>query len=306
MKKAVLLSVLLLHCIGALAQYSISTDGAASVSSAGLRVPRDPAALGMGGISTLAPSAYAAFSNPGTVPFGGGMMDAAVSYECWQPGLGVSDDINAGITYNIADKAGIAFGFAVDNQRLSMMAADEDGVHTDAGVPATLLLGLGASWRFLDGLAVGANAKYMTQHYATLDINTLAFDALLTFRKWGVSAAAGVRDIGPELTEGAALPTSVSAAMSYDAVFGDHAFTTAVEVDWFLYGALCTAAGLQYCWNDAVAVRCGYNYGGESPLGDFVSVGAGWRWRGLHLDGAWLFADGPLANTFSISIGYKF
>ena len=306
MKKAILSILILALPLSVRAQYSISTEGAASVGATALRVFRDPAALGSGGMSALTPSALAAFSNPGTVPFAGGMMDAAVAYECWQPGLGLSDDINAGITYNIADKAGIAFGFAVDNQRQSLPGADENGVHFDAGVPASLLLGLGASWRFVDCLALGVNAKYMMQHYATLDINSLSFDALLTFRKGSLSAAAGVREIGPELDGGSSLPSSVNASAMYDAVFGAHAISPSVEADWYFFGALRAAAGLQYSWKNTALLRLGYNYGGDSLFGDFVSLGGGWRWRGLHIDAAYLLADGPLANTFSIGLGYKF
>ena len=73
--------------------------------------------------------------------------------------------------------------------------------------------------------------------------------------------------------------------------------------------AVNVGAGAEYICMEHFVLRGGYHYG-DKEKGDnrYATAGAGLKYKGAHLDFAWLFADKdcPIRNTFWLSAGYSF
>ena len=79
-----------------------------------------------------------------------------------------------------------------------------------------------------------------------------------------------------------------------------------VDIDYYFDGALATALGAGYTFNDMVSLKAGYRAGGDSVLPSFASVGAGVKFMGLKLDVAYLIGTENMNNTLAIGLGFSF
>lgn len=309
MKKLLfLIPFCLLSALPSMAQYVVEDDGASSVVMNFLALPRDPSSMAVGGQYAFGGSpAYAVFANPAAVPCCKEMVSAAFSYGMWQPSMAAaSTAYSGGFSINNAGKFGISVGFATDPLKSKTVPSDNDGTRTDGPQPSTLMVGGGFSFRPVDWLSLGVSLKYANQSLVGDDMSVIAGDAFIMFRNSGFSAVAGIRNLGDEVESGYSIPRALVFGASYSLCAGIHSLSASVECDRFSYGAVRVCAGGTYSIADIFSVSAGYNYGGDSPFGDFVSTGIGLNLDHICLSGAYLVADGPLDGTFCLGLELKF
>lgn len=276
-------------------------------------VETDAASLGKAGVNLTETSsaANASFSNAAVIPFSETKMDAAVGYTMWQPSYVGSNILNAGVTFNMKQKFGLAVGFMY-GMNPSYDVMDSGGTVKGQFSPSDMHLNLGLGWRFLPFMSVGANIGYASSTVAEgKSYGALAADVFAMAKFDGLKVTAGVANIGTSVKSASgasfSLPSSLAVGAGYDMSFADkHALEVALDADYYFNGWFAAAAGAGYTFNNLLTVRAGYRYGGESPLPSFASVGAGVKIAGVKIDAAYLIASGPMKNTLAFSLGYSF
>lgn len=268
-----------------------------------LRIDRDPATAAMGGIQ-----AVSELQNPGLVPFAG--SDIVFSYQNWAPSTTKSTNLNLLGAIRIGDKIGITVSGAWQNGS-PYTTIDASGNAGKAFTPTELLAGAGFGFRFTETLSAGANVRFASEKLTEKDSYTsISADILLSFKKGGLTAAAGVANLGTPVKSGKqsySLPMSVKAGAGYGIDLSENRLGFKADLDYFFSGGFGAAAGAEFAFKNMVFVRAGGHLGtGTSPLPSYVSLGAGAKFSGFHLDLCWLTANKAIGNTIMAGIGYAF
>ena len=104
-----------------------------------------------------------------------------------------------------------------------------------------------------------------------------------------------------------ALPTAAKAGVGYDMDLSENTLKLAADLSYFLLGGVEAAAGGEFGYKDMLFLRAGAHIGtGKSPLPTYVSLGAGFKYAGFHVDLCWLTANQAIGNTLMAGIGYRF
>ena len=125
---------------------------------------------------------------------------------------------------------------------------------------------------------------------------------------------AKVGAIGPRLDYGngskTSMPTyaAVGGALSVD-VADRHQVAAALSSRYFFqpsdYTTLMAGGGLEYTYDKMVSVRAGYEYGSHDL--SHVTMGAGFRYHGLRLNGSYLLKTADAGSSYcTVGIGYDF
>lgn len=270
-------------------------------------VPRNPVALSMGGVSALVDNAaWSAFDNVAAVPFFDTDFSAAASWQNWWPSSAVSSNhLNAGASYLVADKIGVALG-ATMNRGSKYDVVDAAGRVTGDYTPNDIEAALGVSYKALDFLSVGVGVKYMKSSLASdYSLSALAFDAMLNVKFSGFEAAAGIQSIGGKVDDWD-IPANVIAAVSYGKTLAEkHGLSAAAQMNYYLVGGMNVGIGAAYCYDGFLSVRAGYNLSSDGLLPSFASAGLGVNLKGLRVDAAYVLT-GPIAGSISVAIGCSF
>lgn len=308
-----------------------------------VRTGRSAVDLSVAGSASMSSEnmAWAAAGNSAMIPFCDRHFAVEAGY--MRQSFSNNSSVNAGLAGNIGGKVGLAasFSYGLDP---AYDIYNLDGSTAGTFSPSYLLASLGASWRFVKFLSLGVNARYARQDLMQgYSYGTFAGDAMLMARFGDFSVSAGIANIGLPVKSASgdlfALPTSAKAAFMYDAVFGKkHGIQLNIDGDYYLPGLfvpvqsahdgsdgsasgtdssssaqlsavqqLAASAGLQYSFADMVFVRAGYHFGGsEVPVPSYASAGLGFKFKGVSLNGAYLFASESLSNSFCLTLGYSF
>lgn len=315
MKKLYMLLAAMCLCLTAAAQEDDTTEAAASAALPFTALHYGPLSTAMGGASLAVSDspAWASFTNVATVPFSEKKFDAALGYTLWQPSS--TNYINLGITGNIRNKFGISGGLSMGIDR-SFESTDEGGSQSGVFKPMDFQANLGFSYRFIKCLSAGVNARYAMQKVADgYTLSAVLFDAFLTGSFSGVTVSAGVSNAGTKAAFGKSagisdkypVPSAVAAGAGYSNTFAEkHAIDVAVDIRWYYMGfGVSASAGAAYTFNDSVAVRAGYLYGGDF-CGDCATFGAGVKFFGVSLDATYMYMPAARANIVSLGLGYSF
>lgn len=125
---------------------------------------------------------------------------------------------------------------------------------------------------------------------------------------------AKVGAIGPQLDYGngnkTTMPTyvAVGGALTVD-VADKHQVGGAWSTRYFFrpseYKVLMLGAGLEYTYNKMVSLRAGYEYGDRNL--SHITMGAGFKYGGLHLNGAYMLKTANAGSSYcTIGLGYDF
>ena len=125
---------------------------------------------------------------------------------------------------------------------------------------------------------------------------------------------AKVGAIGPQLDYGngnkTTMPTyvAVGGALTVD-VADKHQVGGAWSTRYFFrpseYKTLMLGAGLEYTYNKMVSLRAGYEYGDRNL--SHITMGAGFKYGGLHLNGAYMLKTANAGSSYcTIGLGYDF
>lgn len=274
-------------------------------------VEKGVASLAMAGADVVetGSTAYSAFGNTAAVAFSESKLDAAAGYTMWGPTGG--NILNAAASFGLTEKLGVAAGFSYAmNPAYDIMG--EGGVLSGQFTPSDMMLNAGVSYKILPILSVGANVGYASSTLAEgHSYGAVNADVFAMAKIKGLKAAVGISNIGSAVTSvsGAkfSLPTSLTVGAGYSAKFADkHAVDAQVDIDYYFEGALATALGAGYTFNDMVSLKAGYRVGGDSVLPSFASVGAGVKFMGLKLDVAYLIGSENMKNTLAVGLGFSF
>lgn len=262
----------------------------ASVPMPYLAIDRNQITAAMGGAR-----ATDALFNPAAIPYTG--SDIAISYQNWAPSLSKASHVNM--------LAGIKLGKRVG---LSLKAAGQFGAQYDSFTPYDLLFGAGLGVAFSDHVSLGVNLAYTSEKLAKdLSFSAFAADAFLLLRFSSFKVSAGVCSLGTPVKSGNRsypLPSSAKLGVSYSLPFG---LSFSADGDYFFNGGFGAAVGAQYGWKDMLFVRAGYHYGSEkAPLGSYLSLGAGVKFFGFHLDFCYMTASQTLNGTWGLGVGFAF
>ncbi len=307
-----------------------------------VRTGRSAVDLSMAGSASMSSEnmAWAAGGNSAMIPFCDRHFAVEAGY--MRQSFSQNNTFSAGLAGNIKGKAGVAASFSYGMDPAYDIYGNDGGV-TGSFTPSYILASLGAAWRFVDFLSVGVNARYARQDLMQgYSYSTFAGDAMLMARFGGFSLSAGIADIGMPVKsvsgDSFGLPASAKAAFMYDAVFGKkHGIQLNVDGDWYLPGLfaqdglsandggtsvpdassssarasaisqLAVSAGAQYSFADMIFLRAGYHFGGSGvPVPSYASAGLGFKFMGVSLNCAYLFASQTLSNSFCLTLGYSF
>ena len=100
---------------------------------------------------------------------------------------------------------------------------------------------------------------------------------------------------------------SVKAGAGYDVDLSGNRLQFGADLDYFFSGGFGAAAGTEFSFKDMIFVRAGAHIGtGRSPLPTYLSLGAGAKFSGFHLDVCFLTLNEAIGNTLMAGIGYAF
>ena len=236
-------------------------------------------------------------------------MDVSLYAMPWSTKTSKEFDLGADLFF----KAGRHFGAGID---FGMGMGQKYEIYTGLGsksnktfTPMDMRIGANVAYSIIPQLSLGASVRYLMSKVA--DKNTLSAigaDVMLAGSVSGFRYAAGVTNLGSKAKDSAgqkwAIPAAGTLAAGYDVTFGKHGIGASLQGDFFFKGGLRAGVGAQYAWNDMVFARVGYSYGGKTVLPSNLSLGAGFKFKGLHLDVTALIGD--LTGTVMIGLGYSF
>lgn len=186
--------------------------------------------------------------------------------------------------------------------------------------PYDLMIDLGYTFTITDYLGVSANVRFIQSSVDLGDDNAFAADLGLFFSKNRWNAALTLNNIGskvqyfPQGTE-ENMPTFVRLGASRDFILGSkHKLTAGLESAYMFfpsdYSGFEGGVGIEYMYDNLLAVRGGYRIGDEKTTGNgYGTVGLGLHHWGFMLDASYMFGGKskvPARSTVKISLGYKF
>ena len=266
-----------------------------------LAVDRSAVTSAMGGAQSLSP-----LYNPAVVPFSG--SDVQAGLQLWAPSSAKSTNVNVLSGIKLGEKMGITV-MAAYQMGQPYTIADASGKETGEFKPSDFLAGAGLGFAFTDKLSAGVNVKIASQTLAAgSSSSTVAADAFLLYANGGLQATAGVTSLGLSVKDSQGnsfgLPSSAKLGVGYTLPVG---LSLRADADYFLSGGLGAGLGAQYAWKDMVFVRAGYHLGtGNAPVPSYLSLGAGFKFSGFHVDLSYLAASETLGGTLHIGLGYAF
>lgn len=261
-------------------------------------IDRNPATSAMAGTQ-----ATSVLFNPAAVPFSGG--DVVFSFQSWAPGKEKHFNLMAALPFSKS------FGlYAIGTYQ----AGRAYTVYTDAGkekgtfTPSDILAGLGMGIAFSEHISMGVKGVFVMQTLADdAKYNAFYADAFFLYHSAKVNASAGISAIGSKVKSGDAaysLPAVVKAGADYSPIEG---LKLALDADYYLSLGFAASFGVQYAYKDMIFARAGYHFGTEkTPIPSHLGLGAGFKWKGIHLDVSFLTASQTLGNTLNIGLGYSF
>ena len=273
-----------------------------------IRTDRNPATSAMGGAEAVSP-----LYNPGVVPFAE-KSDVTASYQLWAPSTMGMHHINLLGGIRLGDRFGLTLSGAYQMGK-SYTVTDEAGAVRGTYSPTEYLGGAGLGFRITDGLGIGGAFRFSAQHLAENALKkAFSADLFVVYRQGGIIVTGGIASIGTSVAAAASdpgkhfLPTSAKIGAGYAFSMEEGRIRVAADADYFLFcGGVGIAAGVEYAYKELVFLRSGIHLGSDSiPFPTYVSLGAGVKFSGVHLDISYLTINNVIGNTLTAGIGYEF
>lgn len=303
MKKSIIIIALLLSSLTASAQSQSALPW--------MRIGRGAETQGMADAALVADQsvAWSSFTNSALIPFTARKLSAGLSYELWQADK--TNYINAGFSYNIKDRFGVAFGVSYGMGKAYDVYGD-NGFQQGTFTPSNFQINLGGSYRFLSFMSVGLNIRVAGQTLTSaVRSNTFAGDLMVMGQFSDFRCALGVVNTGTPVRDNAGVEFNIASSAKLDLGYSKHlaekhGIGAYLDADYYFYGAFGAALGAQYAFNDMLFVRAGYRLGSKAVIPSYASLGLGFKFKGFHIDAAYLLANDVLANTICVGLGYEF
>ena len=275
------------------------------------RIDRNPitSAFAGAGAAYNGSAAYSAFGNAAMLPFFGGTLDAAVSYQRWTPGLSVSNNVSVGAAYKIMPRLGLSLGYTLENGA-AYEIFEGPGDPSAIFYPKNHVIALGVGVGITDMISAGINIRYARDASAHGSIfGGVSADVFAGVQlNEALRITAGLSTLGTRVADSWSQPASAKAAVDWAPVLsGDHALNIMADADYYFSGSFAAAAGLQYAFRQMLFVRAGYRFASETcVIPGHMALGLGVKFSGFRLDFSWLTASQALGNTLNVGLGYSF
>lgn len=259
----------------------------AQTSDMSLLIPHDVQGAGRSGFAATA--AESAVSDH--------KIDFYATYGVWAPES--VDNVIMGAS--IAAKVGKRLALTLDARQIAdsepSYGVNELGAPTGEFTPKNLILGVGAAYRILPELAVGARAKMLNSQLAKdISGSLIAVDAEIAYRIGPLTAELGAANVG-----------SRAAYAMLGAEWSHNGLRASAELDYLFSGAIMASLGAEYGIKDMVFLRAGYHYSDPArAIPSFASCGLGLKFFGVKLNAAYLLGSETLGGTMLFGLGYEF
>ena len=235
-------------------------------------------------------------------------LDAAAFYLPWKNAGGSSLGFGADVYARLGKGLGLNVNFLMDNGK-KIDNYTGPGSSSGTFTPSSMVVGGGLSYKIIPALSIGASVRYLNDKLTDrVKYSAIGADVMLSGSFSGFSYAAGVTNLGSKVkgngNEAWPIPAAATLAGKYTLEKDIHRVEAALQADWFFKGGFRAGAGAAYTFKDMVSARLGYSYGGKSVLPSCFTVGAGMKFKGFTLDGAFLIGD--VTGTFMVALGYRF
>lgn len=248
--------------------------------------------------------------------------DASASiYEKTEGYEGTFGLYTATVGYKFANRHAAFAGFRYAGG-LKLKGYDMLGEPTKDYQPYNWTIDLGYAYMIGNGFSAYAVGNVIFSHLSKNAVGG-AFTIGASYQKSTTTAGnksanlmldAKVGAIGPQLDYGngnkTTMPTyvAVGGALTVD-VADKHQVGGAWSTRYFFrpseYKTLMLGAGLEYTYNKMVSLRAGYEYGDRNL--SHVTMGAGFKYGGLHLNGAYMLKTANAGSSYcTIGLGYDF
>ena len=248
--------------------------------------------------------------------------DASASiYEKTEGYEGTFGLYTATVGYKFANRHAAFAGFRYAGG-LKLKGYDMLGEPTKDYQPYNWTIDLGYAYMIGNGFSAYAVGNVIFSHLSKNAVGG-AFTIGASYQKSTTTAGnksanlmldAKVGAIGPQLDYGngnkTTMPTyvAVGGALTVD-VADKHQVGGAWSTRYFFrpseYKVLMLGAGLEYTYNKMVSLRAGYEYGDRNL--SHVTMGAGFKYGGLHLNGAYMLKTANAGSSYcTIGLGYDF
>lgn len=285
--------------VAALASLSL---GAQSLSF--LQFPYNPRTAALGGAGTaLSADAFASMTNPAAPALSEKTMAVSASWGQWK--ASESTLVGFGGFYHTGK---LAIGLEARYNGLpSYETYSTVGKELGPYSPKELAAGANFSYQVIDGLSVGASARFLQSDlYESAKGTGFGLDLGVQYKAGDLIAGASVCNVGSSVDYGSSkvsMPALAKAGASYS-IYG---ITAVVEADYVFSGSLMAALGAEYSLKDILFVRVGYHYGsGDDAIPSHISLGAGVHYAGFALDAAFLTGSKEIGGALAVGIGYSF
>ena len=248
--------------------------------------------------------------------------DASASiYEKTEGYEGTFGLYTATVGYKFANRHAAFAGFRYAGG-LKLKGYDMLGEPTKDYQPYNWTIDLGYTYMIGNGFSAYAVGNVIFSHLSKNAVGG-AFTIGASYQKSTTTAGnksanlmldAKVGAIGPQLDYGngnkTTMPTyvAVGGALTVD-VADKHQVGGAWSTRYFFrpseYKVLMLGAGLEYTYNKMVSLRAGYEYGDRNL--SHITMGAGFKYGGLHLNGAYMLKTANAGSSYcTIGLGYDF
>lgn len=193
----------------------------------------------------------------------------------------------------------------------SFETTDSYGFPSGTFTPNQIIGAAGLSFRILDWLSAGFNARIASEtEYTNVGYKSFAGDIYVAGKFGGFRAAIGAMNLGPGVTTKSntvfPLPSSIKLGLGYGAGFGESSLEVNADANCWFNSGFSAAAGIAYCFKGFVTLRGGYHLDGKAILPSYATLGLGLSFKGASLDLAYLFGGDALKNSFCAGLRYSF
>lgn len=277
-----------------------------------VRIGQDAGRAALAGAGSVSASSavWASYENPTVALDADSKVLAGFGLNVWAPTGNMY--YSAAATSMLSDNLALTTGFTFGNGKAYDIYSST-GQKTGTFTPSEFLVNVGAAYRVLPFLSLGANVHYASQTLAEKQsYSAFSADLFAGVEFGNLKVAAGVASLGSKVKSASGaefpLPASVKIAAGYEGCsLGILSYGAYADADYYLYSqGFGLSVGAKVGYSDLVALKAGYHYATDKAvIPSYASIGLGGSLMGISIDLACLLG-GPLSGTFQLGIGYKF
>lgn len=308
-----------------------SVSAAAQETGTFMKNPAETRTMSLAGAGAVSLDDVSVLDNAALAPFSLNRFSAGVSCRSWMRGAygGGMSSYSMSARYTSAKTGTFYLGMRSLKTPPFEQTDDNGNVIDDSSSPLDMAFEAGYAYRFCRDFSAALTAKFLRLDPGCGDAaNAVSFDAGLAWRHnfsgvlEDVAAIAQLKNIGtsPDYGSGRrSLPWQVNAGASAGILLGNHnRFRAGASLDIPVSPecggmsperGVSASFGAEYSFRRMVYARGGYHLGNQSSGEQrWGSVGLGFRFWHMTLDGAWILAQSssPLRNTFSGTLSVWF